>query len=310
MDWIETSVTTTTGASDALSELLMRYGAKGTQILDRLDIPQKEDWTGFGEMYGEDMKAKMPEEATVKAWFKSPEDALQAQSAVQSLKNLAGFDAGSLAFSQTQVRDEDWAENWKQYYKPMRVGKRLIIRPMWEAYEQEPGDLVIDMDPGMAFGTGNHETTRLCMAMIEKHYHGGRALDIGTGSGILAITLAKLGAQNVTAVDIDPIAVSAARENVARNQLGETIRVLQGDLAKDVSGQHEFICANILADVIISLRDALPPLLAQDGLFLASGIIKDREQDVLRAYKEAGYVLIDRLAEGEWVALLFGKHHA
>ncbi|NLX83926.1 MAG: 50S ribosomal protein L11 methyltransferase [Clostridiales bacterium] len=310
MNWIEASVTTTTGASDALSELLMRYGAKGTQIQDRHDIPQEDDWTGYGEMYGDDMKASLPEEVTVKAWFNNPEAVQLAKAAVSSLKTLDGFDAGSLDFSQTQVKEEDWAENWKQYYKPLRVGKRLVIRPVWEDYAQQPLDLVINMDPGMAFGTGNHETTRLCMALIERHYQKGRALDIGTGSGILAITLAKVGAQQITAVDIDPIAVSAARENTARNRLEDRIRVIQGDLANEVDGTFDFICANILADVIIGLNETIKPLMAKEGLFLASGIIKNREQDVLTAYDEAGYHLVDRMAEGEWVALLFQQNHA
>lgn len=310
MEWIEASVTTTTGAADALSEVLIQSGAKGTQILDRLDVPQANDWTGYGEIYGADMKEGLPEEVTVKAWFANPEDVMQARAAVLSLRQIKDFEAGNLVFSVAQVKDEDWAENWKQYYKPMRVGQRLVIRPLWEDYSPQAHDLVIDMDPGMAFGTGNHETTRLCLKMIEHYYRGGRALDIGTGSGILAIALAKLGARDVTAVDLDPVAVSAARENVARNGLAAQIKVLEGDLAQQAHGTFDFICANILADVIILLAPSLEGLLNKDGLFLASGIIRDRREDVVAACEKAGYLLVSEEAEGEWVALLFGRKHA
>ncbi|HPY94910.1 MAG TPA: 50S ribosomal protein L11 methyltransferase, partial [Clostridia bacterium] len=225
MDWIEVSVSTTTQAADTVSGVLISCGARGTQILDRLDVPDRDDGTGFGELYGEELKLALPEDVAVKAWFASGEEVKAASQAIAALGALPGLDCGSLAFSVTQVQDEDWAENWKKYYKPQRVGKRLVIRPVWEEYEERPGDLVISMDPGMAFGTGTHETTRLCMEMIERHFKSGLALDIGTGSGILAIALARLGAGEVMAVDIDPIAVKAAGENVARNGLSGTVTV-------------------------------------------------------------------------------------
>lgn len=309
MDWIEASVTTTSGAADAVSGILMSHGAKGTLILDRSDVPEKDEGPGFGELYDEEVRQAMPEEVTVKAWFSSDEDCQAARAAMEALKGLAGFDAGALGFSRALARDEDWAENWKKYYKPLRVGRRLVIRPVWETYEEKAGDLVIAMDPGLAFGTGNHETTRLCMEMIEKHYRGGKALDIGTGSGILAVTLAKLGAGPVTAVDIDPVAVKAAKDNIALNGLEQRVEALAGDLTRDISGQFEFVCANILADIIISLAEPVKPLLEGQGFFLASGIIRDRRQDVLDAFHEAGYGLLDSMEQGEWVALLF-HHHA
>lgn len=310
MDWIQVSVTTVSGAADALSALLMDAGAKGTQILDRQDIPVADDGSGFGELYDEDLLENLPELVTVKAWFASDEEVQSARQAVARLGQMADFDAGQLLFSTASVQEEDWAENWKRYYKPLRVGRRLVIRPVWEHYEQQPGDLVIAMDPGMAFGTGAHETTRLCMQMIEKHYKEGPALDIGTGSGILAIALAKLGCPSVTAVDIDPVAVTSAGQNIARNGLEHIITVAQGDLAQGLSGPFDFICANILADVMISLSASIRPLLSDSGCFLASGIIKDREEDVLTAFSQAGFVLTDRLSDGEWVALLFRSAHA
>ncbi|MGI6725035.1 MAG: 50S ribosomal protein L11 methyltransferase [Christensenellales bacterium] len=310
MDWIQVSVTTVSGAADALSALLMDAGAKGTQILDRHDVPAADDGSGFGELYGTDLLDNLPEQVTIKAWFASDEEVQSARQAVARLGQMTGFDTGELVFSTASVQDEDWAENWKRYYKPLRAGQRLVIRPVWENYEQQPDDLVIAMDPGMAFGTGTHETTRLCMRMIEKHYQQGPALDIGTGSGILAIALAKLGCPSVRAVDIDPIAVAAARQNIVSNGLEHAITVAQGDLAHGLAGPFDFICANILADVIIGLSASIRPLLSDSGRFLASGIIKDREGDVLAAFSQAGFLMMDRLTEGEWVALLFGSAHA
>lgn len=310
MNWIEASVTTTSGYSDAVSEVLISHGAKGTQILDRLDVPKSDDGAGFGELYGDEITENMPEEVTVKAWFSSMEDVMSARETIRQLSgmNEAGF--GKLDLSLQDVKDEDWAENWKKYYKPLRVGKRLVIRPVWESYQKEEDDLVISMDPGMAFGTGTHETTRLCMETIETHFKGGQALDIGTGSGILAITLSLLGAKHVTAVDIDPVAVKAAGENIARNDLSNDVDVVLGDLTKDISGTFDFICANILADVIISLKEPIKPLMDENAGFLASGIIRDRKNDVLTAYRNAGFELLDEKEQGEWVALLFKKNNA
>lgn len=310
MDWIEASVTTTTGYADAVSEVLMQNGAKGTQILDRSDVPKKDDGTGFGELYGEDILDNMPQEVTVKAWFSAAEDVLNTKDALKLLSEQADAGLGSLNMSVQNVKDEDWAENWKKYYKPMRVGKNLVIRPVWEEYQEEGSDLVITMDPGMAFGTGTHETTRLCMEMIESHFKGGEALDIGTGSGILAIALSLLGAEKVTAVDIDPVAVKAAGENIARNKLENKVTAVQGDLTRDIKGPFDFICANILADVIISLVSPVKNLLKKGAPFLASGIIRDRKQDVLNAFLSAGYQLLDEKEQGEWVALLFGLKDA
>lgn len=310
MKWLQASVSTTTIASDAISEVLMRYGAKGTQILDRADVPDEDIEHGYGALFGPELKEGMPEEVQVTAWFSCHEDLVQAQTAVLQLADLLRIDSGSLSVSVTQVQDEDWSGNWKKYYKPIRVGKRLVIQPVWESYQPVSDDLVILMEPGMAFGTGTHETTRLCMTMLEEHYKYGKALDIGTGSGILAIALAKLGSPEVLAVDIDPVAVRIAQNNVALNNVSAQVTVKTGDLAKDVFGTFHFITANILADVVIKLVNPLHSLLSKDGFFLASGIIKEREQDVIVAFSNAGFHLLHRQEEGEWVALLFGATHA
>lgn len=305
MDWVEVCARTTSQGADIVSELLMSCGAKGTQIIDRADVPELNRLPGFGEIIDAQLAERMPEEVQVKAWYASAGDALEAQNVIRRLTGNSQMDFGTLILSSSAVADEDWAENWKKYYKPMRVGKRLVIKPSWEEYAELPGDLLIHMDPGMAFGTGTHETTRLCLEMIESHYKGGAALDIGTGSGILAIALARLGSRSVLAVDIDPVAVKAANGNIALNGLSDTVRAVAGNLLDQAAGEYAFITANILADVIIRLSEPLRSLMAPGASFLASGIIRDRAADVLAVYAKAGYHLVERREMGEWVAFLF-----
>jgi ribosomal protein L11 methyltransferase len=215
-----------------------------------------------------------------------------------------GFDAGSLTLSIGNVRDEDWAENWKKYYKPFRVGKRLLVKPVWETVPDDPDALVIEIDPGMAFGNGTHETTALCMAMIEERLHPGDAvLDVGTGSGILAIAAARLGAGAVLAVDLDPVAVRVAKENIERNGLSDRITAQEGDLLAGVQMQANVVVANIIADAIILLSGAVKQHIVPGGAFIASGIIREREQDVRDAMAAAGFTIEAAAHKGEWVAL-------
>ncbi len=305
MDWVELAVETTSLGAEAVSALLVDAGALGTQIIDRADVPGPEALRMTWALMDEDLIRQMPEAVVVKAWFQTPEEAQQAADAVTRLKETADYDAGSLALSHSAIKDEAWAESWKSHFHPIQVG-RFVIQPSWEAYAAKPGELVIDMDPGMAFGTGWHETTRLCLMLIERHYQGGRVLDVGTGSGILALAMGKLGAREVLAVDIDPGAVKAARDNAAKNGLEEAVRVVQGDLTQGVSGPFAFACANILADAIILLAPDLRPLMQEGGVFVASGIIADRGEDVERALARGGWRLVDRVQEGEWLAFAFG----
>lgn len=304
MDWVELTVATTSLGAEAVSACLVGAGAMGTQIIDRADVPGPEALRETWALLDEDMIRQMPEEVQVKAWFQTPQEARLAREAVTRLQANADFDAGSLAVSLGQVADEAWAESWKRHFHPIHIG-RFVICPSWEEYTAQPADLVIGMDPGMAFGTGWHETTRLCLMLIEKHYRGGRALDVGTGSGVLALALGKLGARDVLAVDIDPGAVRAARENIAANGLSEVIQAKKGNLAQGVTGQFAFACANILADAIILLAPDLRPLMLSGGIFVASGIVKDWAGEVVQALTQGGWKLIDRAEEGEWAALAF-----
>ena len=309
MQWCEAIVHTTTPGSDIISDELMQLGAAGTEIVDRADVPDPRKAGVYWELYDPKMVEDMPQDVLVKGWFELNEHTHDVLSRVQQrLGELKaadfGIDLGPLTLDMQNVADEDWSENWKKYYKPFRIGTHLVVKPTWEAYTPQPEDLVIELDPGMAFGTGTHETTNMCMQLLEKYYQDGmRVMDVGTGSGILAIAAARLGAENVLAIDIDPDAVKVARVNVARNGVQDAVRVVVGDLCKSEAMPCELAVANIVADAICMLSGPLTRHLEKGGLLICSGIIREREQDVLDAAMAAGYAVADRIDQGEWVAL-------
>lgn len=201
------------------------------------------------------------------------------------------------------VSEEDWADSWKKYYKPIKTGDRLVIVPVWETYEPAPDEITVLMDPGMAFGTGTHETTRLCAAMLEKYVKpGDSVLDVGCGSGILAICASRLGALECFACDIDPQAVKVARENTELNRT-PNVRCATSDLLKQadkVKNGYDVVVANIVADVIIRLAPDVGDYLSENGVFIVSGIIEERAAETVAALRAAGYVVVDESYENGW----------
>ncbi len=309
MEWCEVIVHTQTDGADAVSELLMRHGATGTEIVDRKDVPDPSKPGVYWELYDPKLLDSMPEDVLVKAWLELNSQTRDQLAAIRAQLDAlkaegSGVDWGTLALETENVADSDWAETWKRFYKPFRLGNRLVVKPSWEPYEAKPDDLIIELDPGMAFGTGTHETTSMCLEMLEKHLAPGmRVMDVGTGSGILAIAAAKLGAGETLAIDIDPDAVKVAKENVAHNHASDSVRVVRGDLCKSEAMPCELAVANIVADAICMLAGPLTKHLLPGGLLVCSGIIREREADVLAAAQAAGYTLFDRMEKGEWVAL-------
>ncbi len=215
--------------------------------------------------------------------------------------------AAGLSFTLTAgfVKEEDWANGWKQFYHPFPVGDRLFVLPAWqELPEEAAGREVLCMDPGAAFGTGNHETTRLCLELLEKHAQPGlRMLDVGCGSGILAIACGKLGVTDLTAVDIDPVAVRVAKENARQNGVGNLIRFLCGDLAEEVHGTFDLVAANIVADVIKRLLSDLPALMNENAVAVFSGIIDTRESEMVAAIEAAGLTVLQVKRDRGWIAV-------
>ena len=208
------------------------------------------------------------------------------------------------------VNEDDWANSWKAYYKPIKIGERIVIVPAWEKYEASEGEIIVKMDPGMAFGTGSHETTRLVIGLLEKYVKGGeRVLDVGTGSGILAICASKLGAKLCRAYDIDPVAVKVARENIKDSGL-ENITCDQSDLLRGVDlsdGGYDVICANIVADIIIRMTPDVEKYMNEGGLILASGIILERSEDVVSCFESNGFKIVDKAVDNGWCALVVGR---
>lgn len=309
MDWIEVVVHTTTEGADVISALLCEAGAAGAEIIDRQDVLSMPQAPGMWDLIDESVLAGMPEDVLVKAYFEenaaAPEVLTLLEARLLALGGMEdGLELGTLAMERAAVHDEDWSERWKQYYKPFRVGKRLVVKPSWEHYAPRLGDLIVEMDPGMAFGTGTHETTSLCMELLERFVTPGCAcIDVGTGTGILAIAASMLGAAQVQAIDLDADAVRVAHHNIEQNGRQGTVQVRQGDLLKETVGKANVIVANIIADVICALAVPVRAHLLPGGTWICSGIIRERERDVLDALGAAGYTVIERLGKGEWVCL-------
>ncbi|HWR23058.1 MAG TPA: 50S ribosomal protein L11 methyltransferase [Feifaniaceae bacterium] len=252
---------------------------------------------------------------------------LAARNAVAALREMEWqADPGPLLIRETRIDEEDWANNWKQYYKPLPIGDRLLICPSWEldtlAPDLKNGRRVLSMDPGMAFGTGAHHTTRMCLELMDKRVkNGDTVLDIGCGSGILAVAALLLGAKHAECVDIDPVAERVVKENLKANGIGASrCGVRTGNfladerLRKAVGEGYDIVAANIVANVVIALAPLVPPLLKQGGLFIASGIIDERAEEVSAALENAGFTIAERLRASEeapegieasgWVAYL------
>ncbi len=207
------------------------------------------------------------------------------------------------------VSEEDWSDEWKQYFHVTRVGKHIVVKPSWEEFAAGPEDVVLDLDPGMAFGTGTHPTTCLVLEAMETIIRpDSTVFDVGTGSGILAMMAAKLGAKEIRAVDIDGVAVRTAKENIAKAGLQDRIEVVQGDLLYGTEGKADVIVANILADIIIMLLPDIPGKLRDGGLFFASGIIEDYRRDVTEAAEKAGLRVKEVTRIKDWVGLLMEKN--
>lgn len=315
MEWLEAVVHTTTFGSDLVSDEMMALGAAGTEIVDRADVPDPRQPGVYWELYDPAMIDAMPDDVLVKAWFERGEKERETIEAVRAhleqLRAQGGADLGTLRLELSGVKDEDWSENWKKYYKPFRIGTHLVVKPTWEAYQPSPEDLIIELDPGMAFGTGTHETTRLVCGLIEKYLTPGqRVLDVGTGSGILSICASKLGAAECFACDIDPVAVRVARENAADNSC-ENIRCEVSDLLMNVDlsrGKYDFAVANIVADIIIRMSDDIGDYLKTGAYLITSGIIDIYADEVIKALVAKGFTHIETRTEADWNAIVFQKN--
>lgn len=293
MQWLEVTLRVKREEGEAIAEVLRNYGYQGVSISHEGIPPDRYD----------DDELPLPPEVAVRVYLPKDDRAAAAQAEIE-----AQLDALGMKPIFTTFDEEDWADAWKQHYHPVRIGERIVIQPEWEPAEDvRPGDVVITLDPGMAFGTGTHPTTRLCLASLDALVQPGHnVLDLGTGSGILAIAAAKLGASKVLAVDIDPVAVEAAQENIEKNGTADNIIVQQGGLESVVTSARRFdlVVANILARIIIAMTDEhLAEIVRPGGIAIFSGIIAEQVPDVEAALQNVGLTLTGVRQEGDWVAM-------
>lgn len=299
--WLELTVEADIEAVEAVSEILGRASGGGTTVEPAFDLVDE----GLGARVD-------PGRPAIVRGYVPARDASAAEAAAaataEALGHLQAFGLRSIGELRTRVvHEEDWAEAWKAYFPVLRVGRRLVIRPTWRRHRRLPDDVVLALDPGMAFGTGLHPTTRLCLAALESIADDGRVraarvLDVGCGSGILAIAAVKLGAADALGVDTDPIAIESTLANARRNRLARRVRARAGSLP---SGEPPFdvVLANLIAGVLVPLAGALRDELRPGGTLLASGIFIDREAEVRSAFEAAGLAIQGRSDEGDWVAL-------
>ncbi|NBI29473.1 50S ribosomal protein L11 methyltransferase [Chengkuizengella marina] len=318
MNWYEICIYTTEEASEQISNFFHENGAGGVSIEESGSLNKERD-TSLGQWYEKPLNDFPEGDAEIKAYFPEEVDMDELLKGLERfVKNLIELDinVGKADMKLQIVNEEDWANAWKQYFKPVRITEKITIKPTWEDYDAGENECVVELDPGMAFGTGTHATTSLCLKALEKaQVEGKNVIDVGTGSGILSIAVMKLGANKVLALDLDPVAVSSAKENVRINQLEEKIKVQQSDLLQvlRITQDHtnqvktQIVVANILAEIILTFIDDVYNVLEHDGLFIASGIIKQKEDDVLEALSKSQFEIVQKLEQEDWVAITAKK---
>ena len=221
---------------------------------------------------------------------------------INALKEF-GIDIGDAIVELSEVDEQDWANEWKNYYKPTKIGEKIVVKPTWEEYEKKEDDLIVELDPGMAFGTGTHETTTMCIQQLEKYVNeNSKVFDIGCGSGILAISAAKLGAKDVLAVDLDEVAVKVSKENVSLNNVD--VKVMHGNLMEVVNDKADIVVANIIADIIKILAKDIKNFMKEDAVFISSGIIHKKVDEVKNSLEENGLEIVEIQTLGEWNAIV------
>ncbi|WP_276795074.1 50S ribosomal protein L11 methyltransferase [Ruminococcus champanellensis] len=316
MNWIETQIITASAGVDALCAMLTDLGIKGFSIADPADFQEfLQNKEGKWDYIDQDLLGMAQGDTTVTVYL--PDNAQGAEQLVALRAMLAQIHArddaqlfGTLELTLKNVREEDWANNWKQYFKPFTVGERLLIKPSWEMCENPWNRAVLEIDPASSFGTGQHHTTRLCLELLEQLMHpGDRVLDLGCGSGILSIGALLLGASGATAVDIEENAAATATENARKNHIDPTLyRVFCGNvledetLCREIGDGYDLICANIVADVLIAMKQLFRQFLRPEGSLIVSGIIMERRDEVLDQLKKAGFALLEVREKEGWAA--------
>jgi ribosomal protein L11 methyltransferase len=308
MKWHEIVVTTSFEASDALSEMLNSIGAGGVSIIDPNDILLEIQKPNSLDYADETFLEGLGEDVVIKAYFNQT---YNLQELLQMIREKIVFtsqflDVGKGSVEFASVDDEDWSTSWKKYYKPFHITDQVVIKPTWESYDKKDGEIVVELDPGMAFGTGTHETTKMCAEFLNDLLKPEMdVMDIGCGSGILAIIAALLGAKSGIAVDVDEVAIKVAIDNAKLNGVDHLLNIKKAEIDSIQGKKADCIVANIIANVILSIRQEVSLRLKEDGIFITSGIIKDRKAEVIFEYETHGFTMVAEKEIGEWVAIVF-----
>lgn len=305
-NWQELTITVNREAEEAASNILIESGSQGVAIDDSAD------YLGGAGKYGE-LFPEIEQVETVKITAYYPESVNMEDIEREVSHRLAelsdvGLETGQVELFTQELAEEDWAENWKKYYEPARITHDLTIVPSWTDYEATADEKIIKLDPGMAFGTGTHPTTKMSLFALEQVLRGGETvIDVGTGSGVLSIASSFLGAKDIYAYDLDDVAVRVAQENIDLNAGTDNIHVAAGDLLKGVTQKADVIVANILADILVNLTEDAYRLIKDEGYLIMSGIISEKLDMVLEEVYSAGFLLETHMVQGEWNALVFKK---
>lgn len=310
MNYIQLAIETKSEAVEAISYLLMEQGVGGVEIEDPKDILMSTKSPTSWDYVEPELISGDPSTVIIKVYFPEHvnhiEKIADIKMRIDAMRDY--LDVGTGNISTVHMEEQEWANEWKKYYKLTPIGKNIMIKPTWEDYTpKSKEEIIIELDPGMAFGTGTHETTSMCMALLEEHVQANDVvLDIGTGSGILGITAAKLGAKKVIGGDLDKTAVEVAKENIKQNKVSDIMEVKYGDLLEITNEKGNIIVANIIADVIIPLSKNVGNVMLEDAVFISSGIIEDRIDDVVEAI-EANFQIVEIRRKGEWAAIVAKK---
>ncbi len=302
-EWIEVKITTSSEGVEILCGVIYDTEVLGVYIEDKNDITSNDEKSW--DYLDEDL-ISLKEGAVLRAYYKQSDKFLEFFNRLKAvLDSLEEYNIpkgeGTITFS--KVYEEDWENNWKQYYKPINITDKLVIKPLWEDYVLKGNEIVLNIDPGMAFGTGTHETTKMCLEFLEKYLiQGMRVFDIGTGSGILAIAASLFGAKEVIGVDLDTVAVDSAKKNVSYNNL-DNIKILHDNFLDVVEGYANMVIANIIADAIIFIAPCVKEVLNEGGIFISSGILLEHAKRVKENLLIEGYKILEEKKQGEWVAI-------
>ena len=305
MDWTEITATVPTEKTDEAAAIANMTVPYGLYIEDYSDIEITASKIPGADLIDDELINKDRTKSLIHLYISKEENALEAIAFLKERMLSCGID---FEIDSVKVDDTDWNENWKKYFKAFEIGEKLAIRPSWETYDNKDNRIVINLDPKLAFGTGAHATTSLCLEILEKNVdENSNILDIGTGSGILAIGALLLGAKNAIGVDIDEMAVNTARENAEINGVDKKCEFLCGDLAEKVKGRYNIVCANIVADIIMRLFDNVADFMTDDGILIISGIIDIRSDEVEKSAIAHGFEIIESKTREEWHAYVLKK---